>query len=184
MPCIDTVQGFSFCPAVYQLLTIVYGCLSAVNAIIPPQRQNRLQGFTGLFRDLPHSSAHNTADTQAFYAPSATRWRAYCQALHLRRYQIPPPRWTLYSSKQPPIIIRYIRVQRCALLWIHARRCSIAQTMPTRRLAIWHRSAVRAHRVSPAPSTRRDSPAVGARRGGRRGTIDGYRRISFRAFAR
>lgn len=49
-----------------------------------------------------------------------------------------------------------------------------------RRLAIWHRSAVRAHLVSLAPSTRRGSPATG----GRRGIIGGYRRISFRAFAR
>jgi hypothetical protein len=58
LPCIDTVQGFSFCPAVYQLLTIVYGCLSAVNAIIPPQRQNRLQGFTGAFPLIFPISAH------------------------------------------------------------------------------------------------------------------------------
>lgn len=53
-------------------------------------------------------------------------------------------------------------------------------TRSARRLAIWHRSAVRAHRL--APSTRRGSPAAG--RGGRRGTIGGYRRSSFRAFAR
>lgn len=36
-----------------------------------------------------------------------------------------------------------------------------------RRLAIWHRPAVRAHRVSLAPSTRRGSPAAGARRAAR-----------------
>ena len=35
-------------------------------------------------------------------------------------------------------------------------------TSNARRLAIWHRSAVRAHRL--APSTRRGSPAAGARR--------------------
>ena len=38
-------------------------------------------------------------------------------------------------------------------------------TSHARRLAIWHRSAVRAHRL--APSTRRSSPAAGARRAAR-----------------
>nr|DAG60771.1 MAG TPA: hypothetical protein [Caudoviricetes sp.] len=41
---------------------------------------------------------------------------------------------------------------------------SVAQA---RRLAIWHRSAFRAHRSSPAPSTRRGSPAAGAGRAAR-----------------
>ena len=57
------------------------------------------KAFAGLYNgvsvDLPHSSAHNTADTQAAYAPLA-------------------PRRTLYKSAQPPIIIRYIRAHRCA----------------------------------------------------------------------
>ena len=74
--------------------------------------------FTGLYRavsvDLPYSSAHNTVATQAEYTPPATRWRAYRQTQHVHRYQIPQTRRTLYRSAQPPIIIRYIRVQRCA----------------------------------------------------------------------
>lgn len=101
------------------------------------------------------------------------------------------------------------------MLWIHAKKCSIPQTMQARRgqllpsadrwqvltrcqqyrpgapaegsasppvhdqpgggldasraqrLAIWHRSAVRAHRVSLAPSTRRGSPAAEAERAAR-----------------
>lgn len=96
--------------------------------------------FTGLYSgvsvNLTHSSAHNTASTQAAYIPLAPRWRAYRQVQHIRRYQTPPTRRTLYRPAQPPIIIRYIRVRRCPLLWIHARQCSIAQTMPARRLAI------------------------------------------------
>ena len=118
---------------------------------------------------------------------------------------------------------RYIRAR--PLLWIHARQCSISQTMPdrrgqlllpvdhwqvltrcqqhrpgapaegsasppvqgqpgggldashVRRLAIWHRSAVRTH---PAGTL---YPA-GQSSGVRRGTSGGSRRISFRALAR
>lgn len=47
--------------------------------------------------------------------------------------QIQPPRWTLHSLAQPPIIIRYIRVQLRALLWAHARRRNTSQTMLARR---------------------------------------------------
>lgn len=93
--------------------------------------------FTRLYSsvpvDLPYSSAHNTAATQAAYIPPAPRRRAYYQVLHLHRYQIPPPRRTLCRSAQPPIIIRYIRVRRCALLWIHARRRNTSQTMPAQQ---------------------------------------------------
>lgn len=43
--------------------------------------------FTGLYRrisiDLTHSSARNTAATQAAYIPIEPRWRAYRQAQHL-----------------------------------------------------------------------------------------------------
>lgn len=74
--------------------------------------------FTGLYRgfsvDLPYFSAYNTAAAQAAYTPPAPRRRAYRQALHLHRYQIPLPHRTLYRARQPPIIIRYIRVHGCA----------------------------------------------------------------------
>lgn len=93
------------------------------------------------------------------------------------------PRRTLYSLAQPPIIIRYIRVQGCAARYgsmpDSAADCRPRQpggvsastcTGSARRLAIWH------------------PPLGGAVQqqghGGRRGTIDGYRRISFRAVAR
>ena len=68
---------------------------------------------SGVSVNLTHSSAHNTAATQAFSAPPTTRRRAYRQALHLHRYQIPPTHWTLYRAAQPTIIIRYIEVQWC-----------------------------------------------------------------------
>ena len=69
--------------------------------------------YSGVSVDLPYSSAHNTAVTQAAYTP---------------------PCRTLYRSAQPPIIIIYTGVYAGAsLLWIHARRCSILQTMQARR---------------------------------------------------
>lgn len=49
LPCIDTVQGFSFCPAAYQPHTSVHSRFSAINAIIQHKHQKRLQGFTGVF---------------------------------------------------------------------------------------------------------------------------------------
>ena len=185
MPCIDTVQGFSFCPAAYQLHTRVYSVFSAVHAIIPQQRQNRLQGFTGTFPlILNHSSAHNTAATQAAYTPPATRWGHTVKRSTSAdtRYHRHAGRCTAQHSR--PIIIRYIRVQRCApvvdpcqtvqhiadhasgggLLLSCAdcrqvlthcqqyRPCAPTEgvnvstcTGSARRLAIWHRSAVRAH---------------------------------------
>lgn len=178
MPCIDTVQGFSFCPAVYQLLTIVYGCLSAVNAIIPPQRQNRLQGFTGAFplifpisahtirqihkppiRQLRHAGGHTVKHS------TSTDTRSHRRA----------ERCTGQRSR--PIIIRYIRVQRCAPV---IDPCQTVQHI--------------ANHASPAMCRYFPRLAAGvlawvslalcfflARR---RGTLDGYRRISFRAFAR
>jgi hypothetical protein len=79
------MQGFSFCQMAHEPLTSIYSGLSAVHAIIRQKRQNRLQGFTGAFSvDLHHSSARNTAVTQAAYTQPAPRRRTYRQALHQR----------------------------------------------------------------------------------------------------
>lgn len=77
------------------------------------------------------------------------------------------------AQRRPPIIIMYIRVQRCAPVM---DPCQTVQHI--------------ADHASPAGS----APTVvdlwqvlhpaGQSSDGRRGTIDGYRRISFRAFAR
>lgn len=166
--CLASVEGAGllFCPAAIQPHTSVYSAFFAINEVIPPTPQNSTQVFAGAFPvDLLHSSAHNTAATQTAYAPSAPRWRAYHQAQYLHRYQIPPPN---RDAVQLSTAAYYNKVYKGApLSWIHARQCSRPQTIPARRLAIWHRSAVRAHRVSPAPSTRRGSPAAGARRAAR-----------------
>lgn len=138
--------------------------------IIPPQTQNRLQGFTGAFPTIRPILRLLFCGASGYAVQPARRWRVYKQAQHLHRYQIPTPRQTLYRSAQPPYYNKvYIRVQRCALLWIHVRRCSITQTMPARR----------------TESTRHFPPGGAARqqeRGGQRGTIDGCRRISFSGF--
>ena len=80
-------------------------------AHVTKQRTGLYRRFSGY---LPRSTAYNTRQTKADITPPVPRWRAYRQALHLNRYKIQPPRRTLYRARQPPIIIRYIRVQQCA----------------------------------------------------------------------
>lgn len=136
--------------------------------------------------DCTHTTAHDTRPTQTGIMPSAPRW-SVCQrpdALHL--YKIPPPRM---DAVQVSATAYYNKVYKSAgvrLLWIHARRCNISQTMPARRgldasharrLAVWHRVICQGERSGTL------HPA-GQSSSGRRGTIGGYRRISFRAFAR
>lgn len=116
MPCIDTVQGFYFCPTAYQPRASVYSGFSVVHAQFTTTTPKPFAWlYSGVSVDLTHSSAHNAAATQADYTPTAPRWRAYPQAQHLHQYQRyhrHAGRCTGHSSR--PIIIRYIRVQLCA----------------------------------------------------------------------
>lgn len=111
MPCIDTVQGFYFCPAAIQPHTSVYSAFCAVNAIRCKTAHMALQWLFWLFA--------------VFYAYYSAVYPAILYSLqgaggHTSKrntssaYQIPPPRRTLYRSAQPSIIIRYIRVYLCA----------------------------------------------------------------------
>lgn len=126
-------------------------------------------------RNLYRSAAADTRPTQAAIIPSATRWSVSQRRSTSSTYQIQAPRWTLYRPAQPPYYNKvYIRV------------CSFYGSIPDS--AAYHRpcqpggvsmlptpgglqsgtgSAVRAHRVSLAPSTRRGSPAAGTRRAAR-----------------
>lgn len=167
--------------------------------------------YSGVSVDLLYSSIRNTADTQADYTPPAQRRKAYHQAQHLHRYQIPPPRRTLYRSAQPPYYkIMYIKAQRRAPVMdpcqtvrhitdhaspagsaptvcgslasaapgAPAEGCSVSTcTGSARRLAVWHR-------VSSQGAPAGTLHPAGQSSSGRRGTIDGSRRTSFRAFAR
>lgn len=166
------VQGFSFCQSVREPLTSIYNVLSAFHA---NYTATTLKAFAELCRgfsvDLLHSRTRNTADAQADYTPASQCWRAYRQALHLHRYQIPPTRRTMYREGQPHYYNKvYIRVQRCAPVM---DPCQTAHLLRVQRLHLY--------RVSQALSTQR---AVQRKRQRAGGTIDGYRRISFRAFAR
>ena len=90
---------------------------------------------TGLYKrfscDLPHSTTYNTRPTQAAIIPPAPRWSVSQRPDALHRYQIPAPRRTLHRSAQPPYYNKVYKARR--LLRIHARQCSISQTMPARR---------------------------------------------------
>lgn len=173
--------------------------------------------YSGFSCDCTRSTAYNTRPTQAAIIPPATRWSTPQRRSTSSTYQIPAPRRTLYRPAEPPIIIRYIK--SAPLLWIHARRCNIPQTIPARRgqllppvdrwqmLHLAHLlrgQCLHLHKVSPAASRYFPSPTAcnlapgqrsghtlhpvgqssGRGRGGRRGTIGGFRRSSFRAFAR
>lgn len=116
--------------------------------------------YSGVYCDCTHSTAANSRPTQAAIIPPAPRWSAHTRPDALHRYRILPPRRTLYRSVQTAYYNKVYKGAGARLLWIHARRRSIPQTMPARRLAVWHR-------VSLAPSTRRSSPAAGARRAAR-----------------
>ena len=140
--------------------TSVYSAFCAINAVYTAHAAKQC---TGLYCGV------------SCYLPcfAAAVWRVHPAIPHRLRHvgayhsAVAPPAHTRYQrhagrctgQRSRPIIIRYIRVQRCALLWIHAKQCSISQTIQARRLVIWHRSAVRAHRL--APSTRRGSRAAG-----------------------
>lgn len=95
--------GLLFCLVAIQSHKSVYSGLSATHANYTARTP---KSFTRLYRgfsvDLPYPSAHNTENTQAACTPPATRWRAYRQVQPLHRYQIPPPRRTLYRAGQPP----------------------------------------------------------------------------------
>lgn len=167
------VQGFSFCPAVYQPHSSVYSGFSVVRAIYTATEPKPFTELcSGVSADFTHSSAHNTAATQAAYTPPVSCWRAYRQALHLHQYQIQPPRWTLHSLAQPPIIIRYIRIQGCA---------PVMDSCQTEHHSADHTSPA-AGGLAPGQQCR--ARRIISMQGTVGGTTGGYRRTSFRAFAR
>lgn len=181
MSCTYTAQGFYFYPTEYKPSASVYSGFFVIHAIISPMRQKRLQGFTGAFPAICHIPAHAI---QRIHKPRIYSLR-HAGGHTIKRntssaYQIPAPRRTLCSSTQPPY---YNKVYKSAPPCYGSMPDSAAYRRPcrpgvpaegsarrrldatnARRLAIWHRSAVRAWRVSLTPSTRRGSPAAGAGR--------------------
>lgn len=103
------------------------------------------------------------------YQTGKSEYNAVCATLERitapQRLQRIPDTSATPDAVQVSTAAYYNKVYKGAgvrLLWIHARRCNTSQTIPARRGQRLH-----LHRVSPAPSTRRGSPAAGARRAAR-----------------
>lgn len=119
--------GLFFCQETYEPHTSVYSVFCRVNAIIPPMPQNSAQGFTGTFpticRVLTLLYIHI---------------RLYCTACDTSKHITAPQRLQCIpdTSATPDAVqgrtaAYYNKVYKGApLLWIHAQRYSIAQTMP------------------------------------------------------
>ena len=119
------------------------------------------------------------AGASDYAAPPALRWSAHTRSNAPHRYQIPPPRRTLYRSAQPPY---YNKVYKGAAVRpcygsmtdsaAYHRPCqpggvSVSTCTGSARRRSGTGSVVRVHRVGLAPSTRRNSPAAEARRAAR-----------------
>lgn len=154
--------GLLFCPAAIQPHTSVYSAFCRVNAIYTAHAaKQRAELYKRFSCDLPHSTAYNTRPTQAAIIPPAQRWSVYTRPDALHRYQIPPPRRTLCRSVQLPYynnVYKGARVRPCYRSMpdsaayrrpCQRQRVSASGLHPVqgsaRRLAILHRSAVRAH---------------------------------------
>ena len=186
------VQGFYFCPAAIQPHTSVYSVFCVVNAVYRPRYKTVHRALQWHFlRFYPFSRHIYQTDTSGYNTIYATLEHAHAPGR--------PPAHTRYhrhagrctGQHRPHIIIRYIRgcmgapvMDPCQTVQQIADHASPAGSRCFPRPAACNLAPAisGAHRVSPAPSTRRGSPSAG--RGGRRGTIDGYRRIFFRAVAR
>lgn len=131
--------GLLFCPATIQPHTSVYNAFFAIYANYTASTQKAFTvRYRGVSVDLPYSSAHNTAATQAAYKPSPPRRRAYHQAQHPTdtRYHRHAGRYAGQHSR--PVIIRYIRVQHIAdhasPAGVSSHRLRIAGKCCTRRI--------------------------------------------------
>lgn len=169
-----------FCSDAIQPHTSVYSVFCAVNNYTAHATKQRTGLYNGVSCDYASSTAHDTRPTQAVIIPPATRWRVYTHPDALNRYQIPPPRRDAAQVNTAAYYNKvYKRVQGCACYGsmpdsaAYRRPCQRRRSVDAfhaRRLKIWH--------PPPGGAVQRQG------RGRRRGTIGGFRRISFRAFAR
>lgn len=120
MPCYNTAPYKRLRRLLYHL------CSYAANAT-----KQRAELYRRFSCDYARSTAHYTRPTQAAIIPSAPRWSVSQRRSTSNAYQIPPPR---RDAVQVSASTYYNKVYKGAtLLWIHARRCSISQTMQARR---------------------------------------------------
>lgn len=173
--------GLLFCPAAIQSHTSVYSEFCAVHATIPPTSQNSTQGFTGDFPVicpiLPPTIPDRHKRLQYRLRHVGTYHSVAAHPAYTR-YQRHAGRCTGQHSR--PIIIRYIRTQRCAPVIDPCQTVQhIADHASPAGSRCFQRLALAWHQVSLALAWH--CAFFLARR---RETLDGYRRISFRAFAR
>lgn len=165
------------------------------------QRTELYRGFT---RDYARSTAHDIRPTQADIIPPAQCWSVSQRPDGLHRYQILPPLRTLHSSAQPPYYNKVYKgappvMDPCQTVQQIADHASPAHLLrgaapppvqgqpggvsmlPTPgglRSGTGQRSGRTSWHFLPGGAVQQQGC------GGRRGTIGGSRRSSFRAFAR
>ena len=166
LPCCNT--------ATQKRLQRVLCCPCSYTARATKQRTELYRGFT---RDYARSTAHDIRPTQADIIPPAQCWSVSQRPDGLHRYQILPPLRTLHSSAQPPYYNKVYKgappvMDPCQTVQHIADHASPAGSQYFPRLAACDLAPGQSVTLHPAGQ------------GGRRGTIGGYRRISFRAFAR
>ena len=181
LPCIRHGAGLLFYLAAIQTHAIVYSVFCAAHAVYT---SHDIKQHTGLYRrfycDYARSSAANTRPTHAAIIPPAPRWSVSQRRSASSAYQIPPSRpdaaqvsTAAYhaspAGSSPTVCGSLASAAPCAPA--DGSTSPPVQGQPgggfdashARRLTIWPGSAVRAHRVRLAPSTRRSSPVAGTR---------------------
>lgn len=138
--------GLLFCPYTIHPHTSIYSAFCIVHAVIPPTPQNSAQGFTWAFPLIRPIPAHTI---QQSHKPPIHHLRHVGGHTVKRNTstntKTQPPRRTLYRSAQPPY---YNKVYKGAAVRTVMDPCPAVQHS--------------ADHASPAPSTRRGSPAAGA----------------------
>lgn len=137
------MAGLLFCPAtVHPAYKRLHCVLCSQCKLYSPHCKTVHRALQGLFlRFAPFYSRRYQTDKSGYNTACATleRITAPGRSPAHTRYHRHAGRCTGQHSR--PIIIRYIRVQRC----------SIPQTMPARRLVIWHRVSSRGAAVGAEP---------------------------------
>lgn len=197
--------GLLFCPAVIQPHKSVYSVFCAVHASYTARAtKQRTELYRGFTRDYARSTAHDIRPTQADIIPPAQCWSVSQRPDGLHRYQILPPLRTLHSSAQPPYYNKVYKgappvMDPCQTVQQIADHASPAHLLrgaapppvqgqpggvsmlPTPgglRSGTGQRSGRTSWHFLPGGAVQQQGC------GGRRGTIGGSRRSSFRAFAR
>ena len=128
--------GLLFCPAAHEPHTSIYSGLYHVHAkLYRPRYKTAHMALQALFLLFAPFYRHRYQTGTSGYNTTCDTLERITAQQHIQRI----PDTSRHAGRctgqhRPPIIIRYIKGQRFALLlWIHARQCSRSQTMPARR---------------------------------------------------